>query len=73
MPPEKKIKQFAIDLVTETVAMIHVSDHDVKTKLKNMPCMVTSYQVLKNDIKLLIFYRKLNIMTSYKTIEMSIF
>ena len=55
MPPEKKIKQFAIDLVTETVAMIHVSDHDVKTKLKNMPCMVTSYQVLKNDIKLLIF------------------
>ena len=58
MPPEKRIKQFAIDLVTETVAMIHVSDHDVKTKLKNMPCMVTSYQVLKNEIKLLIFYRK---------------
>ena len=34
-----------MDLVTETVALIEVSEKDVNEKLKGMPCIVTSYKV----------------------------
>ena len=37
--------KFAMDLVTETVALIQVSEHDVKEKLNGMPCIVTTYKV----------------------------
>ena len=36
---------FAMDLVTETVALIEISENDVNEKLKGMPCIVTSYKV----------------------------
>ena len=39
---------FAMDLVTETVAMVQVSEKDAKETLKGMPCIVTTYQVRLN-------------------------
>ena len=37
--------KFAMDLITETVAMIQVSEKDAKEKLNGMPCIVTTYKV----------------------------
>ena len=42
---------FAMDLVTETVALIQVSEKDMKEKLKGMPCIVTSYKVINYGIQ----------------------
>ena len=39
-----------MDLVTETVALIEVSEKDVNEKLKGMPCIVTSYKVEINTM-----------------------
>ena len=37
--------KFAMDLITETVALVQVSEQDVKQKLNGMPCIVTTYKV----------------------------
>ena len=45
LPKEMRGLNFAMDLVTETVALIEISENDVNEKLKGMPCIVTSYKV----------------------------
>ena len=39
-------KIFAIEKFAQTVAMLEVSEEQVRDKLRNMPSMVTSYRVL---------------------------
>ena len=45
--PEQMVTQiFAIEKFAQTVAMLEVSEEQVRDKLRNMPSMVTSYRVL---------------------------
>ena len=45
--PEQMVKKiFAIEKFAQTVAMLEVSEEQVRDKLGTMPSMVTSYRVL---------------------------
>ena len=45
--PEQMVKKiFAIEKFAQTVAMLEVSEEQVRDKLGTMPAMVTSYRVL---------------------------
>ena len=45
--PEHMVKKiFAIEKFAQTVAMLEVSEEQVRDKLDTMPSMVTSYRVL---------------------------
>ena len=50
MPPGKRDYEFAIDLITETVALVEIPSDDANKKYKKMPTMVTSYQVDQNRL-----------------------